>query len=704
MKKIYLMLLVLTALPTILWSQNRWCGHDDYRALLEAEYPGNTFITKQAQEQLMRQLAENPSIGESRGGVRTIPIVFHVVWNIGAENISDAIIQQQLDRLNDDFATSYLNTQVAQFQNVATNPMIQFCLASTDPQGNATTGITRTQTSTTSFSVGNDMKSSTTGGKNPWPFNSYYNVWICDIGFDPNSGGTAGFAYLPSYGAQFEAIDGTVLAYQVVGGGETTLSHETGHYLGLNHTWGDFESCSSDDGFADTPNCDGPNFGSFNNNYCPLTATSCGSLDNVENFMDYSSCPTMFTQQQSAYMNTILSTTYSSFQGVAGRAGLIASSGCDGQQVAAPVADFVGNPTTVNVGANVSFTDLSTNSPISWAWTFGDGGVSSSQNPTHAYAATGQYTVQLTATNGTGSDVEVKTNYITVVDNGGGGTTTCDSLVYLDGEFIVQINSTDAATFEALLIDNDQAAVATTLANQGYTSDWIQFYEEVAPLDTNFFWGATSWHTDATVPADNWITFGPITIPSDGADLSWRHSFISMTYRDGYEVLLNTNGTDVTDFNSATVLFTVIDNDPNTLNDTDWGNRSVNLPAGTYAGQQVYIGFHHNALDQYVLFLDDIYMEGCNTILVGTDELNTMDIQVYPNPSVENFTVRFENNSKSVNMTLVNTLGQIVWEKSITEQGTVNVQIDTRSISKGAYTLMLSGDEVYEHRKLILTK
>jgi hypothetical protein len=148
----------------------------------------------------------------------------------------------------------------------------------------------------------------------------------------------------------------------------------------------------------------------------------------------------------------------------------------------------------------------------------------------------------------------------------------------------------------------------------------------------------------------------------------------------------------------------VIDNDPNTLNDTDWGNRSVNLPAGTYAGQQVYIGFHHNALDQYVLFLDDIYMEGCNTILVGTDELNTMDIQVYPNPSVENFTVRFENNSKSVNMTLVNTLGQIVWEKSITEQGTVNVQIDTRSISKGAYTLMLSGDEVYEHRKLILTK
>src|SRR5690606_444967 len=114
--------------------------------------------------------------------------------------------------------------------------------------------------------------------------------------------------YLPSYGSQFEAIDGTVLAYQVVGGNETTLSHETGHCMGLHHPWGEqFESCNDDDGFTDTPNSDGPNYGSFQNNYCPLNAQSCGSLDNVENFMDYSNCPTMFTQQQVNYMNAILS-------------------------------------------------------------------------------------------------------------------------------------------------------------------------------------------------------------------------------------------------------------------------------------------------------------------------------------------------------------------------------------------------------------
>ncbi len=62
----------------------------------------------------------------------------------------------------------------------------------------------------------------------------------------------------------------------------------------------------------------------------------------------------------------------------------------------------------------MAFTDSSTNIPTSWSWTFGDGGTSSSQSPSHSYTTSGVYTVALTATNATGSNTLTRTNYVTV--------------------------------------------------------------------------------------------------------------------------------------------------------------------------------------------------------------------------------------------------------------------------------------------------
>jgi serine protease len=81
---------------------------------------------------------------------------------------------------------------------------------------------------------------------------------------------------------------------------------------------------------------------------------------------------------------------------------------------AAPVANFSGTPTSGTAPLTVAFTDLSTNGPTSWAWTFGDGGTSTAQNPSHTYTSAGTYTVTLTATNSYGSDGETKTGYISV--------------------------------------------------------------------------------------------------------------------------------------------------------------------------------------------------------------------------------------------------------------------------------------------------
>jgi PKD repeat protein len=80
-----------------------------------------------------------------------------------------------------------------------------------------------------------------------------------------------------------------------------------------------------------------------------------------------------------------------------------------------PTASFTGSPTTTTTGTNVVFdSTASTGSPTTWSWTFGDGGTSSSQNPTHPYAAAGQYTVALQVTNANGSNTQTRTNYITV--------------------------------------------------------------------------------------------------------------------------------------------------------------------------------------------------------------------------------------------------------------------------------------------------
>ncbi|HEX2061229.1 MAG TPA: PKD domain-containing protein [Thermoanaerobaculia bacterium] len=85
------------------------------------------------------------------------------------------------------------------------------------------------------------------------------------------------------------------------------------------------------------------------------------------------------------------------------------TSGSGGPPVTPAVtAAFDASTSSPNVGASVSFTDRSSGAPTRWSWSFGDGNTSSAQNPTHTYAAPGQYTVTLTASNATSSSTATK--------------------------------------------------------------------------------------------------------------------------------------------------------------------------------------------------------------------------------------------------------------------------------------------------------
>ena len=81
-----------------------------------------------------------------------------------------------------------------------------------------------------------------------------------------------------------------------------------------------------------------------------------------------------------------------------------------------PGVDFTADKTTTGLGRIVTFTDLSTNSPNTWIWDFGDGTVGTGQKPDHAYLKTGVYTVTLTASNPTLTNSKTKNQYITVLN------------------------------------------------------------------------------------------------------------------------------------------------------------------------------------------------------------------------------------------------------------------------------------------------
>ena len=111
-----------------------------------------------------------------------------------------------------------------------------------------------------------------------------------------------------------------------------------------------------------------------------------------------------------------------------------------------PVAEFTGSPRTITTGQSVQFTDQSTNNPTSWSWNFGDGGTSTSHNPSHVYNSAGSYTVTLTATNSYGSDNETKSNYITVEELSADNYIDFIPPSWLGGEIIVRTDICNTGT------------------------------------------------------------------------------------------------------------------------------------------------------------------------------------------------------------------------------------------------------------------
>lgn len=362
----------------------------------------------------------------------TVPIVFHIVHNgeaVGTgANLSLAQVQSQIAVLNEDFRKQ-VGSRGFNTSPVGADIEVEFCLSPVDGNGQTLSepGIHRlngNQADWTQDQIENRLKPSSI-----WNPNLFYNVWT--VKFSASEGGLLGYAQFPDQtGLQGipanspASTDGVVIAYKTCGSSDKgtfpvlespydkgrTLTHETGHWFGLRHIWGD--GLCADDFVADTPTQRAASSG------CP-SVLGCDNATPamVQNYMDYSydACHNIYTLGQKDRMQAAIELSPR-------RKSVIQANLCSPTVADAPVANFVAsNQACVLLGSEIEFTDLSTNFPNKWAWEFegGDPNVSTDRNPKVTYNTPGTFKVTLTSTNSIGtSDPFTVEGYIVVSEQG----------------------------------------------------------------------------------------------------------------------------------------------------------------------------------------------------------------------------------------------------------------------------------------------
>jgi hypothetical protein len=255
-----------------------------------------------------KRVAKTSAYAKTRSGVDCdepilLPMAVHFQdLNNPDENCLKALAQTQIDILNADYASA--NSDVSLWIAVSsnypgvdpTNACVKFCLA--DQNHPSSSGIPDGQPAVTFNAI---------DGDNAPAWSGYINIFVRPdlgyLGYSPLGGSGTG--------------DGVVIDASAFGSGEgcgqvdpeapydlgRTLTHELGHYLLLDHVWGE-GGCNSDDDINDTPNQADPNYG------CPASGTSsCTSIDLYMSYMDYTNdaCMYMFSGGQATTMNSYVS-------------------------------------------------------------------------------------------------------------------------------------------------------------------------------------------------------------------------------------------------------------------------------------------------------------------------------------------------------------------------------------------------------------
>jgi PKD repeat protein len=644
-----------------------------------------------AYEQEIQDLIRNNELNsEQRGGqtIYIIPVVFHITHMGGPENISDAQVIDAVRILNEDYNKLNADTSfvVSAFANNIANVGFEFRLAQKDALGNCVSGITRTFTTNTENGdnatvddVNKNLNGSTTNSNNlRFPRSKYLNIWVCK-----NLDGAAGYTYgvggwVPS------KYDGIWIRYDYVGSiGESTpvrsraLTHECGHWFNLDHVWGDTNdpgvSCG-DDNVSDTPQTEGWTS-------CNLSGATCGSsLDNVQNYMEYSYCSRMFTNGQKARM--IAAITSSTAQ----RSSLwtntnITAAGVNSTAILC-AADFSASNVIICEGESINFYDASYNGQTGWDWTFTGASPSASTdaNPTSiTYNTAGTYSVSLAVTSPNGSQNTTKTSYITVLPATGKATPFSEG-------------------FES----------GTLLPN----TDWYQFNPD----------GGTAWQvvTGVGSSGNNCIKLNSSTMTAGNFDEfssttcnMTTFSSAIITFKYAFARKANSN-TDVLEFyvsqdcGDTWVLRKTLSGStfPTAANTTgsftpslaQWAQVDItNIPT-SYLSANFRFKFVFTSGGGNNIYIDDINITGT----VGVDEnTNPYHFGVYPNPVDDIANVRFSlSQTENVSIELLDVVGRKAYSQQLGMiSGSQNITFRRNDLPSGIYFVRLRvGEQVFIQR------
>jgi PKD repeat protein len=500
-----------------------------------------------------------------------IPVVFHILHDNGPENITDEQVHNAIKLLNQNFNGLNPDTVsvIQEFKSIVGNAKIEFRLAALDPNGNPSTGITRDQFA---------------GGTQPniqgiqWPRSMYMNVYTAeDLGQ-----GIGGFTYLPgSVGAMDDAI---YVLYNTLTG--TTLSHEVGHWLNLMHPWGFSNdpgvqsNCNMDDQVQDTPLTVGWTT-------CNLNGTSCGSLDNVQNYMEYSFCTNMFTQGQSDRMIAALSSTIADRNNLWAPSNL-AATGVD----QLTKVDFSSDFTIICKNNYVQYYDQSTYGQCNWDWDFPGGNPSTSTDkyPKSFYDTPGSYDVTLVVTDNVSPKLEYKAGYVYVAD---------PVSKYLPIQEGFETMGTLISEWGIINPDNDNVkwSLSNSAAATGSVSAYLNNFDNT---------------TDAI---DELISPGVDLSPFNSASLEFKYAFANKTANDDDKLILRVS----TDCGSSWDLVwvgasSVLTTAPNqttsfTPTSSEWVTKNISIPV-PYLDEGFIYKFEFRSGGGNNVYLDDINING----------------------------------------------------------------------------------------------
>ncbi|HTN18161.1 MAG TPA: M43 family zinc metalloprotease [Chitinophagaceae bacterium] len=264
MKKVLFTLSLASLCSGAVWAQHQPCATDEAHQKMVETNPEILKMEANLRKAIAEKIATNKMSAfarttESDGStVYHVPLVFHVIHDFGTEYVTDEAIRNCVKRINSMYNKQNADTidVIPPFKGFIPNSntryignaRIMWHLATIDPNGQPSTGITRRRTYLTN-SGGNFAK------YDQWPNENYMNIWLINTMSADNSRAAA-YAYKPPTAELIPYYDGPIGMAQYIGEGSYTFSHELSHELNIDHVWGgtnDPEVACGDDGIDDTP-------------------------------------------------------------------------------------------------------------------------------------------------------------------------------------------------------------------------------------------------------------------------------------------------------------------------------------------------------------------------------------------------------------------------------------------------------------------